>query len=366
MIGEDPIFLTGGTGFFGPFLLKSLLEQTRETINVLVRAENPDKALLRLREALGAIDLSSELWEAFNRRVNVVCGDLGRPLLGMTKKDWDYLSHNCSTIFHNGAMVNYLFDYPSMRQVNVGGTQEVVRFAASQRGKVLNHISTTFIFGWSKKEVLWEQDSNRDMQLLDFGYSQSKWVSEQIVHNAAKMGFPVRVFRPALTSPSLTGGGYNFDISVRLMAFILKYGISTTASNQVSFTPADIAANNIVAISNIPESLGKNFMVTRDEFASMQGITAILAKLNRRDLEYYSLQDFVPEVVNRCTQEDLLFPLLNFLILSVDNISSMEFKRYDNSNYRLFRDQSASGIPDPPLEEVVNGINRFLHRQGVV
>jgi hypothetical protein len=44
----------------------------------------------------------------------------------------------------------------------------------------------------------------------------------------------------------------------------------------------------------------------------------------------------------------------------------MEFKRYDNSNYRRFRDASASGRADPPLHDVVLGIVRFMRRHGLV
>ena len=46
------------------------------------------------------------------------------------------------------------------------------------------------------------------------------------------------------------------------------------------------------------------------------------------------ISDFVPELIRRCRKEDLLFPLLDFLVGSVDNISAMEFKRYDSSSYQ--------------------------------
>ncbi len=88
------------------------------------------------------------------------------------------------------------------------------------------------------------------MELLDFGYSQSKWVAERVVEDAQKKGLCVRTFRPALVSPSVTGGGNNFDIAVRLVAFMVNHGIGVDALNQVSFVPADVVANNIVAIFN--------------------------------------------------------------------------------------------------------------------
>src|ERR1700678_1399027 len=48
----DRVLLTGGTGFIGPFLVKSLLEQTRAKIYVLVRASDERQGRQRLRAAM--------------------------------------------------------------------------------------------------------------------------------------------------------------------------------------------------------------------------------------------------------------------------------------------------------------------------
>jgi thioester reductase-like protein len=357
---EGHCFLTGGTGFFGPFLIHSLLEQTRADVYVLVRADSSQEAMKRLEEAYAAVHPSANALAVFQKRIKPVCGDLSKPKLGMPDADWEFLSRNIYAIYHNGAYVNYLADYEAMRRSNVEGTKEVIRLATSLRSKILNHISTTFIFGWSVKETLFENDRNVGMEFLDFGYSQSKWVSDQLVLNAMAQGLRARIFRPALISPSINGKGYNFDISIRLLAFMLKYGIGTHAQNQVSFTPADMAANNIIAISNLDASLGNTFHVTRDEYSGMHDITELLGALAGKSFTNFDLKSFVPEVISRCQKEDLLFPLLNFLVKSIDHISAMEFKRYDNSNYRKFRSLSPWGKEDPSLHDVVKGIYLFM------
>ena len=148
----------------------------------------------------------------------------------------------------------------------------------------------------------------------------------------AAKGLSARIFRPALVSPSVTGGGNNFDIAVRLVAFMVNHGIGVDALNQVSFVPADIVANNIVAISTTPGTENKTYHVVRDDYANMLDITGLITKATGRQFEIFSISDFVPELIRRCRKEDLLFPLLDFLVGSVDNISAMEFKRYDNSS----------------------------------
>jgi len=361
------VLLTGGTGFIGPFLVKSLLEQTDAKIHILVRASDEGQGRQRLKAAMESLGpCPAELSQMFDTRVIPVCGDLGHRDLGLMPEVWGSLADKIDTVFHNGATVNYLLNYDRMRDANVLGTNEVVRLAFEGRPKAFNYVSTTFIFGWAVKKVLYETDFNENMELLDFGYSQSKWVSEQVVMDAGRRGLTTRIFRPALVSPSITGGGNNFDIAVRLVAFMVNHGIGVDALNQVSFVPADITANNIVAISTTPGTENKTYHVVRDDYANMLDITGLITKATGRQFEIFSLPDFVPELVRRCRKEDLLFPLLDFLVGSVDNISAMEFKRYDSSSYQAARDASAWGKPDPSLEDTVNGILKFMQRKGII
>jgi thioester reductase-like protein len=361
------VFLTGGTGFIGPFLMKSLLEQTRAKIYVLVRASDDTQARQRLvaaMESMGPVPAS--LMQAFEARIIPICGDLGLKNLGLAQDVWDFLASEMDTVFHNGATVNYLFNYDRMRDANVMGTNEVLRLAFERRAKEFNYVSTTFVFGWAVKAVLYESSFNEDLALLDFGYSQSKWVAEQVVADARSKGLSTRIFRPALVSPSVDGGGNNFDIAVRLVAFMVNHGIGVDALNQVSFVPADIVANNIVAISATPGTANRTYHVVRDDYANMLDITGLITRSTGREFEIFPIKEFVPELIRRCRKEDLLFPLLDFLVGSVDNITAMEFKRYESSEYQEARDRSAWGIADPSLEDTVNGILKFMHRKGII
>jgi thioester reductase-like protein len=185
------------------------------------------------------------------------------------------------------------------------------------------------------------------------------------VLGAMRQGLPTRIFRPALITPSLLGGGGAFDITLRLLAFMIKYGISVETANQVSFVPVDVIANNLVAISLASQTENQVFHMTRDAYASMPDVIEIIERQTGRRFKLFDLKSFVPEVICRCTRDDPLFPLLDFLVGSIDNISSMEFKRYDNSQYRAARDALAACRPDPSLRDTVTGILRFMQLNGM-
>lgn len=364
--GAGGILLTGGTGFLGPFLLFNLLTQTDSRIHVLVRGQSPDHATDRLRREFGeAVGASAPMAE-FDARVVAVRGDMSRPNLGLRDSDWHSLRNCIGTVYHNAALVNYLLDYRHLRDANVGGTAAVIDFALSGVAKVLNYVSTTFVFGWATRDVLFEHDRNTDMEHLDFGYSQSKWVAEQLVLSAMGQGLQARIFRPALITPALDGRGTNLDIALRLLAFMIKHGVSVDTANQVSFMPVDVAAANIVNIARQADSLNRTFHVTRDQLETMPQVMEIIGQQTGIGFSSYSLREFVPEVIRRCTRDDALFPLLDFLVESVDNIAAMEYKLYDNSCYRAARNSSPSGLQDAPLEDVVAGIIAFLRRKDLL
>src|SRR5580698_2521245 len=92
------VLLTGGTGFIGPFLIKSLLEQTRAKIYVLVRSSDEKQGRQRLRAAMASMGpCEVRLTEMFEARVIPVSGDLGQPKLGLMQEVWDFLANEIDT-----------------------------------------------------------------------------------------------------------------------------------------------------------------------------------------------------------------------------------------------------------------------------
>jgi thioester reductase-like protein len=360
------VLLTGATGFFGPFLLAGLLRDTPFHYQVLTRATDPVHGLDRIRAALRRHRLwSPAVEEQLERRVKILCGDLARHNLGLRAEQWKALTREVEAVMHNGALVNYILGYDALRAHNVDGTRELLRLAATGVQKEFHLVSSTFIFGWTPKGVLLETDHNAEMANLDFGYSQSKWVAEQLVYAAGRQGLKIRVYRPSLISAATNGAGGRDDIAVRLLAFMIKYGVAVNARNQISFLPADIAADNIVAIFNQRETPATTFHVTVDDYYSMIDVTRVIARDYGYSFRYFEIPEFIGQMNRLCTRDDVLYPLVDFFNRAHPKISAMQDKRYNNDEYRRAR-AAGGGRPDATLSDTVAYIMRFMLGEGLI
>jgi thioester reductase-like protein len=364
---ENNILITGATGFLGPFLLSSLLTQTSYTFYIIVRAKSTSHGIERIRESLYNSSLLTPFVEnELKQRVHVICGDISLHNLGLPLSEWKALSREIKVVFHNAALVNYVKNYDVLRPHNVNGTRELLRFSFAGRRKEFHYISTTFIFGWSSRGNLFETDNNEEMENLDFGYSQTKWVAEQMVFAAKKQGLPVRVYRPSLISASTQGIWENSDIAVRLLAFMINHRLGVYSQNQISFLPVDIVANNIVSIFKSPKSDNITLHVTTDKYYNMVDITKLISSKYGYTFEYHDISGFIREMNQRCTKDDPLFPLLNFFNRSYGKIVEMQLKRYNNQNYSIARLNSQSVYSEPPLEEVVSCIMTYMFKSELI
>jgi thioester reductase-like protein len=361
------ILLTGATGFLGPFLVGSLLGRTSYTVHALVRATDEAHGLDRIVASLRRARLWSPALETEVRaRVRVVCGDLAEPHLGIDEAAFRQLAESVDAIVHNGALVNYVRTYDALRPANVLGTQELLRLAMTAHRKTYHLVSSTFIYGWSTEPVVGEWDANAKMSGLDFGYSQTKWVAEQLVLAAQRQGLDVRIYRPSLISPTSAGFGAQDDILVRTMAFMIEHGIAVNALNQLSLLPADLIADHIVALMDLPPQTGSVFNMTADDYYNLTDITRVLSERFGYRFDYLDIPSFVEQMNRRCTPRDALYPLVDFLTRSADKIAAMRDKRYDNTQYRHARAMAKVHLREPALTETVDNLVRFLRSGGLI
>ena len=239
------VLLTGASGFMGAFLLKELLHQTEARIHCLIRASDREEGRLRIEKALREYCL----WEGHeSNRVVPIVGNLSEPLLGLSSESFARLTEKIDVVYHNAALVNFLYPYNMLKKPNVVGTQEMLRLACRNRAKPFHFVSTVSVLG--NQPHLQNETEMEAAEGLEGGYSQSKWVAEKLVMEAWRRGLPVCVYRPSLVVGATENGRWNQgDFASRLIKGCVQLGAVPDIPAFDNMIPADTAAAGIVHIS---------------------------------------------------------------------------------------------------------------------
>ena len=265
---SDPkvLLLTGATGFVGAFLLRDLLEMTKaERVYCLARAKHDKAATKRVKKNLQA----HLLWkESYESRIFGLSGDLSKPHLGVSIETWNTLCSEVDSIYHNGAVVHWLQPYEALKTTNVGGTNQVLVLASSEKLKYVHYISTTNVFDTAhhkKQATVWEDDQLHSYEGIDGGYSQSKWVAEKMVMLARVKGIPVAIYRPGYITGDSKNGVWNIDdFLCRLCKGVIQMQAAPEMPEDttIDMCAVDYVSGSIVHISLNPFCIGKAYNIT--------------------------------------------------------------------------------------------------------
>jgi thioester reductase-like protein len=243
------IFLTGATGFLGAFLVSEILAQTKSNIYCLVRASRPDDGRQRIYKTLESY-LPENGWRS--ERIIPVPGDLSKPRFGLSDGEFSELAGNVDSVFHNGAMVHGLYSYKQLKPTNVLGTMEAMRLASLGERKPLHYVSTVAAVPLEdsfETKVVRETELDYDGTLYG-GYTQSKWVAEQLVCKARTLGLPARIYRPGIiTGHSQTGAWSTSDATSRMLKVAIESGILPDIEGAMDMTPVDYVSKALVYLA---------------------------------------------------------------------------------------------------------------------
>jgi thioester reductase-like protein len=350
----NAIFLTGATGYLGAFLLHQLLEHTNADIYCLVRAENIQAGMERIQKNLE----SYLLWQkSLSDRIIPVCGDLAQPSLGLSADQFDRLAQQIDRVYHNGAVLNFIYPYSALKAPNVMGTQEILRFACQSKTKPLHYISTDGVFdssGWYGQEV------SEDAPLIytagiDLGYTQTKWVAEKLVRAARDRGLPVSIYRPPLIAgDSRTGTWYTDDFICRFIKGCIQLGTMPTMSNRLTMSPVDYVSRAIVYLSQQPSSIGQAFHLNNPDPANWSDFVQSINNLGYR-VESVSFATWITQLIANQAQGNALSELVPFFLRkwSDEQLTFAELgqRRAQLTCHNTVRHLTGSGITCPRVDQ---------------
>ncbi len=262
----EAILLTGSTGFLGAYLLAGQLQRWPELrVRALVRCPSPVVGVDRIRTNLERYGLWQEGWE---RRLDVVPGDLAQPQFGLEPQAFAALAKGLGGILHNGAQLSQMAGYAQLASANVGGTREILRLASLDQPLAVQMISSVAVFeatAYRNRQIV-ESDDLPEWRGIHLGYSQTKWVSERLVLAAGAAGLPVSVYRPPLIGGhSRSGAWHQDDLLQRLLKGCLELGLAPDLAWELDLVPVDYVADAVTALAWRPEAVSRAYHLHHPE-----------------------------------------------------------------------------------------------------
>ena len=245
------IFVTGSTGYLGGYVVAGLLEEHRDTLNLLVRAKTEQEARERLWQSLQLHFGFPEFVEHIYSRVRVFRGDITAERFGLSDDEYQALVDTTGSVIHCAASLNRKSERQCLN-VNLRGSLEVIQLArrAQNRNGLrrYSHVSTVAVAGKRQNEVVTE-DSAIDWARSDYDpYARTKKFCEHMVAQLLT-DVPRTIFRPAVVmgdsrrpETSQFDMVQAFDVLARLPVLPLR------PHDRIDIVPANYVAKAIVTI----------------------------------------------------------------------------------------------------------------------
>jgi len=281
------IFLTGSTGYIGAHVAANLLEQHGASLNLLVRARDPQEAAVRLWQALQLHLDFPRFYEYFQTRMRVFCGDLTSPRFGLSADDYDRLIHTTDSVIHCAASLNRKSE-KSCLNVNLRGTLEVLLLAQKSNYyhglRRFSQVSTVAVAGKRQDEVVTE-DESIDWNRSDYDpYARTKKFTEHMMRQLLPE-VPTTVFRPSIVlgdsrHPETT----QFDM---VKAFVFLAGLPVLpfrAKDKIDIVNVDFVADAIATLHQKESPLYDTYHLSSgvDSQTFRQLTSALAAVQNKR------------------------------------------------------------------------------------
>ncbi len=331
MSKSKTLFVTGSTGNLGRELVKRFLERTSDRLLLLVRPSASESHEARVSKLLAKMGTNGNS----KSRVEVLAGDVSRPRLGLSEKDWFRVMEETDEIYHAAALTNLGAKWDEAEKINLAGTVHILELAkaAHRQGKLKRyfHFSTAYVAG-SLTPLRALEDRLPEAPVFANAYEETKFLAEKKVREAQAEGLPVIIFRPSIVvGDSVRGAVSEFNVIypfMRIFAHGLLRKLPSRLENSFNIVPIDFVVEASLAIAAQPESLGKTFHLVTENPPTLGMLLQVKEEFGSHfpSVEVVEPDQFEIETLNE--QEKMIFssldPYLGYLgsTLSFDTMNT--------------------------------------------
>jgi len=247
---SETLFVTGGTGFLGSYVILELMARTDAELVLLTRANTTDEAQKKLWRAM-QLHIDSDAFFDMMPRIRFAMGDLHAPKLGLSEADYDALTERCGSVLHIAASLNRKSAKACFNS-NLRGTLSMIQFAraAKDRGGLrrFSWVSTTAVAGVRQSEVVGE-DQSIDWNRSDYDpYARTKKFAEHMVFEMLP-DIDKTVFRPSIVmGDSRMAETTQFDMVSAFVGLAKLPVVPLDPHTRLDIVPADFVGEAIARL----------------------------------------------------------------------------------------------------------------------
>ncbi|KAK3115332.1 hypothetical protein LTR53_005417 [Teratosphaeriaceae sp. CCFEE 6253] len=258
----DTIVLTGATGALGAHVLDQYRQEAGvKKIYCLVRGADAHAAHERVNKALTQRRLQPLGSPSDEDKVVVLQAALGEAHLGLSDETYERLASEATIIMHVAWSVNFRMRLRSFVKDNIAGITHLINLAlASPRPSPPRFAfcsSVASAMAYSGEGPVPERIIDDTSAATDLGYSQSKWVAEQICHRASetpRLRGRVSIFRVGQLAGDTVHGCWNTKEAWPMMLSAVKVtgALPALEDESLDWLPVDVAATALIQGAEAP------------------------------------------------------------------------------------------------------------------
>lgn len=247
------VFITGGTGLIGSFLIAYLLEEGM-AVKALYRQQIPPQ------------------WQQ-HPQIKWIKGDvLDTALLRKVIREAD-------TVYHCAGLVSYAAqDAGLLRDINVTGTANIVDACLEKTGVKLCHVSSVAAIGHEKNTHILTEETKWDGAAEHSLYASSKYFGELEVWRGVSEGLNAVIVNPSVVLGPAANWGRS---STQLFKYVAEEHPFYTAGSANFVDVRDVVAA-MIALQRNPDAEGQRFILNAGPLSYQEFFNQVAGCLGKK------------------------------------------------------------------------------------